>query len=111
MSKFHLLSALLAAALVAPATAEDGAEAASVVVQTGDLDLTNPAHQRRLNRRVQAAIGVICGSPGRDLTAAQDAIACRRLARAKADTQVRFAIVQAKLSKARLAGKFKAPVA
>lgn len=111
MSKYYLLSALLAAACATPAAAENGAETMSVMVQTSDLDLTDPAHQRRLDRRVQDAVTDICGYSRLDLKAARDVQECRRLALAKAETQVRFAVAQAELSKARLAGKPKAPAA
>lgn len=112
MSTFYVLPAVLvAAAIASPAAAGDRVETVTVAVETHDLDLAEPDAQRRLKHRVTAAINEVCSYGRLDLRAARRASECRALARARAGAQVRFAIAQARLNKARLAAMAKMPPA
>ena len=62
MKKMITLAALAAAFLVAPAQAQSGsAQPASLAVNYSDLDLSNPADVRKLDRRIEIAARTACG--------------------------------------------------
>ena len=62
MKKMITLAAFAAAFLVAPAQAQSGsAQPASLSVEYSDLDLSNPADVRRLDRRIEIAAEQACG--------------------------------------------------
>jgi UrcA family protein len=90
--------ALVAAAFIAaPVLAEPaGYERWQVNVQTADLDLKSQAGQRKLDRRMEAALVKLCGEPvffSRDEMADLDA--CKAQARAAAAPQMKAAIARA----------------
>lgn len=111
MSKFYVLPVLLTAVFAGPAMADPGTERVTIVVETRDLDLADSHGQRRLQHRVRAAINDACRYDRRDLRAARRSTECREFARAGAEAQVRFAVAQARLNKARLAAMAKTPPA
>ncbi|MES2442020.1 MAG: UrcA family protein [Pseudomonadota bacterium] len=95
MIRFTL--ALAALATAAPALASDPA-AKTATIRTADLDLSNPADARTLNRRVAGATEAVCGSYAGARDGAEERIAaCRadvarqlapRLAAARAQGRV-----------------------
>jgi UrcA family protein len=65
-----LMALIVAAGMAAPAAAaEPSQEQTRIVVKIADLDLSAPAGQRALDRRVRIAIGGLCGYP---VTASRD---------------------------------------
>lgn len=88
-----LVTAMMAAALAAPAMAAGpGYEESRVRVQTADLDLASTDGQRALERRVEMALARLCGTPvfhSRDELAELDA--CRADAMKAAAPQIEAA--------------------
>lgn len=111
MTKLFLVPALLGASFAVAAQANDRIETVRVTVMHADLDLSNSAAERRLRNRVRAAAQNVCATPRLDLRAAQKAAECRRFALAQAETQIRLAVAQARLDKARFAAARKDPAA
>ena len=59
-----LMAVIVAAGLAAPAvSAEPGYEEARIVVKTEDLDLSTPAGQRAMDKRLRIAVTRLCGYP------------------------------------------------
>lgn len=88
-------SLALAAALVsAPALAAPAADGMSMTVHFGDLDLSTDAGAATLHARVKYAAQMVCGGDvdQRDLARLNAANACRRIAMASAEPQVRMAL-------------------
>ena len=81
-----VLAALAAATAAAPAAAQDQ----SRVVRHGDLDLSRPADEAKLRKRVALAVEAVCGSyAGVRPDDVGEVSACRR--RAEAGAEVRIA--------------------
>lgn len=74
-----ILSLLLSALAAAPALAQSEAPAQTrIVVGTADLDLTNAAGQRALDRRLAHAVVEACGAASTvDLAGSNDIRRCR----------------------------------
>ena len=77
MRKIFIALAPIAAAVSAPAMAQDPAESVTITIQTNDLDLTDAADQARLDSRVDRAISRACRVGGRDADARRAEAACR----------------------------------
>ncbi len=67
------IAAVATLAIAAPASATLANDTATV--RLGDLDLTNATHQRRMERRIDAAIRSVCDSRGPVSSATRVAIA------------------------------------
>ena len=85
MRKFFLALAFIAPIVSAPAAAQSMTDGIGVTVRTGDLDLSNPSEQARLDRRVEYAIERACRIGARDTDSRRAEAACR------ADLAERFA--------------------
>lgn len=90
---FVRTASLTAAAVLATATISFPAFAAaptpdSVEVRIDDLNLSSPAGQAQLDRRIVNAINHVCGGPSSDLRERQARKACRAKARSDALAQV-----------------------
>jgi len=95
--KFNKLAALCVAALIsAPATAGQQTDTRVSDVSVDDLDLTQTAHQQRLERRINSAVRVVCENNMRGLSATVAEQACRKRAlaeaRIEADTMIARAV-------------------
>ena len=98
MSKFILITAaigLLALAGATPTCAQE-ATTRSVTVHFTDIDLTRPAGQQQLHRRIMAAIDTVCTMPhpGSMLTVRAEDV-CRATALAETMPKMAQAIAQA----------------
>ncbi|MFN7177470.1 MAG: UrcA family protein [Thermaurantiacus sp.] len=59
-----IAGAILCASMTSTvAWASDAAPARTVAVQTADLNLSTPAGQRTLDRRIRSAVKEVCGDP------------------------------------------------
>ncbi len=87
-----------AAVLVAatPAIAASTGDVASAEVRTDDLDLTDPADQRRLDTRIDTTARRICAAGVRGLAAVRAEQRCVALALGSAAPQAQLAIAQAR---------------
>lgn len=85
MKTLFTLAALAAASLAAPVIAQDASpHARSYAVEVADLDLGNPAHVARLDRRIARAVHTMCSfSPTWDFVTRARVRDC--VARASAD--------------------------
>ena len=94
MIKFFVPAALAAAALAAPAHAQD----LSVSVGYGDLDLTSQTGVARLDRRIDAAVDRVCDDQigQRSLSAVLATGKCARNAWADVETPRQLAIERAR---------------
>ncbi|MFL6858475.1 MAG: UrcA family protein [Allosphingosinicella sp.] len=85
--------AALAAALVAHPASAQTAPAAPQIIRYADLDLSNPAGVRELDRRIGAAIRDACGGASdADLHGQNLVIRCRVEARGQAAAQRAIAV-------------------
>lgn len=84
-----VISALLAAGSTGPCTAQERTR----IVTYHDLDLTNPAAQKKLDRRLQHAINYVCRlpDPADPLTGSEDQD-CRAEVMAKVQPKMLVAI-------------------
>ena len=94
LNKFAVAAAAAVFA-VSPALAQND-QAPSASVEFGDLDLNSESGRDTLDRRVNQAIRSLCNTYDRTVTAQRRATQCRLAARASAQPQVRFAILEAK---------------
>ena len=92
--KITILAA--ATAFVATPALANGDQAPSASVEIADLDLNTQIDRDTLDRRVNQAIRSLCNTNDRTASAQQRATQCRLAARASAQPQVRFAILEAK---------------
>ena len=85
MTKFSSLALLLSAFVATPALAEPEAPTETrVVVRTANLDLSSPAGQRNLDRRLAHAVIEACGTTSdADLAGSNDIRRCREETRAR----------------------------
>ena len=99
MKKMITLAAFAAALLVAPAQAQSGsAQPASLTVEYSDLDLSNPADVRRLDRRIEIAARTACGpTSSSDPKGMREVRRCRAQASEAASLQRSRAIAAAQL--------------
>ena len=89
--------AVAAAFVASPALAQTNeGHAPSASVEIGDLDLNSESGRETLDRRVNQAIRSMCSTYDRTVSAQRRATQCRLAARASAQPQVRFAILEAK---------------
>lgn len=100
MKTFFTLAALAAAALAAPATAQvSTSEALSRGVRVADLNLNDPVHVARLDRRIGRAARAMCRvSSSYDLATKQRVRACIAKAQSDATAQRNQAIAAAQQS-------------
>ena len=103
MLKTLILAAAIALPIAAPAAATDRADTDTVEVSFDDLDLADPAGQRRLDRRIDAAARRLCGSGVRGFAALRAQRECIALALDSASPQAERAIALARGGQ-RLAG-------
>ena len=102
-TRFAPFAALLLITFVATLPGAAHAEAAqarlntrSITVVSSDLDLTKPAGQATLRRRVDRAIENVCGTvDSRDLHAAMEYANCRTAALASAGPQIEALVASA----------------
>lgn len=87
--------ALSALALGIAAVAVPAAARGSVDVSHTDLDLTEPADQLALERRLSGAVRSICGSPVRGIKQLIEYRTCRAEAHASYQRQVKAALDRA----------------
>jgi UrcA family protein len=94
--KLAILAA--ATAFVATPALANGHQAptSSASVEIADLDLNTQTDRDTLDRRVSQAIRSLCNTNDRAVSAQRRATQCRLAARASAQPQVRFAILEAK---------------
>ena len=99
MKKMLTLAALAAALLVAPAQAQSGsAQPVTFSVEYSDLDLSNPADVRRLDRRIEIAARTACGpTSSADPKGMREVRRCRIQASEAASQQRSRAIAAAQL--------------
>lgn len=92
--------AMLAAAAAftaTPAMADNRTgEAPIASIEVTDLDLNSQSGRDTLDRRVNQAVRSLCSTNDRSATTQRRATECRIAARASAQPQVRFAILEAK---------------
>jgi len=100
MKTLFTLAALAAATVAAPATAQVAVpETVTRAVRVVDLDLNDPAHVSKLDRRIGRAARAMCRiSSSYDLTAKQRVRACVAKAMTDATTQRDQAIAAARQS-------------
>jgi UrcA family protein len=99
-----LIPIVLIASLAAanPAQAESG----SRTVSYGDLDLTSPAGQAALDRRLASAVREVCGRPyPLDLQSVDQVSRCRRDTRADIQAQRNDAFAQAQNNRIQLSAR------
>ena len=95
MRKIFIALAPLAAAIAAPAVAQDPATSITISVQTDDLDLSDANDQDRLDRRIENAIERACRTGGRDRDARRAEAACRADLQQTVSPSVELAIAEA----------------
>jgi UrcA family protein len=85
------------AMIAVPASAEEIGTSQSMVVRHSDLDLTSDHGVAVLHRRIDTAARAVCGNfYGADLAARSRALACRKVARADAASDVEVAVAAAR---------------
>ena len=93
MKKTLVIAAAAFAAIATPAAATDTPNA---TVPTNDLDLTNPADQKKLDDRIDNAVRRMCRADGFDAQARRLERECRLAATQDAAPKIEFAIAEAR---------------
>lgn len=94
---FALVTVAAASAVSITAPAFAAGDAQSRTISYADLDLKSDAGVARLDKRVRAALGEVCGRPDtRDLAARAHAIECRRVAMETVRPNVELAVATAR---------------
>ena len=100
------IRSLIPIVLVASLAAANPAQAETRTVRYADLDLTSPAGQAALDRRLENAVRQVCGDPYPiDLQTVNEVSRCRRETRANIQAQRNDALAQAQNSRVQLSAR------
>lgn len=100
------IRSLIPIVLVASLAAANPAQAETRTVRYADLDLTSPAGQAALDRRLAHAVREVCGRAfPRDLQSVDEASRCRRDTMANIQAQRNDALAQAQNNRVQLSAR------